>query len=209
MAVAYLVVGNTLISLWMGPKYAGACYGILVILTCAATVNISQFTSTQILQGIARHGYTAYVTIFEAAANLALSIILVRKYGIIGVAVGTLVPMLCTNLVIIPWYACRATGLSMRRFFKQGVLVPCIPACFFGVLLYAASSMIAIDRWMEFVTVLTVCLACYVLAAWHLCLSRQERIKRWKDFAVVVRSASAVMRSLVLSIHSRADKSVS
>ncbi len=208
MAVAYLVVGDALISLWMGPKYAGTCYGILVILTCAVTTNISQFTSTQILQGIARHGCTSYVTIFEAAANLALSIILVKKYGIIGVAVGTLVPMLCTNLVVIPWYTCRVTGFSMRHFFKEGLLVPCIPACLFGVLLYAASRMIGIDGWMEFLTVLAVCLACYVFVAWHLCLSKQERIERWKELVVAVRSGFAVMRSLFLSMHSRPEKSL-
>ena len=208
IAVAYLVVGDVFISLWMGARYAAACYGVLVVLTCAVAANISQFTSTQILQGIAKHGITAYVTIFEAAVNLALSIVLVRKYGIIGVAVGTLIPMVCTNLVVIPWYTCRAVGLSIPRFFREGLLTPCVPAIIFGVLLSGASRVIKIDNWMEFVTVLVVCLACYAFSAWHLCLARQERIERWKELSTAVRSGSTVIRSLVLSMRSRPEKSL-
>ena len=208
IAVAYLAVGDVFISLWMGARYAAACYGVLVVLTCAVVANISQFTSTQILQGIAKHGSTAYVTIFEAAANLALSIVLVKKYGIIGVAVGTLVPMLCTNLVVIPWYTCRAVGLSIPRFFKEGLLRPCLPALIFGGILYGASRMIKIDRWMEFITILAACLACYAFSAWHLCLARQERAERWKELSVAVRSGSTIIRSLVLSMRSRPEKSM-
>ncbi len=193
--VTYLVVGDAFISLWMGEKYGAACYGVLVVLTCAAAANISQYTSTQVLQGIARHGGTAYVTIVEAAANVALSIALVKRYGIIGVAVGTLVPMLCSNLVVIPWYACRVIGLSPGRFYWEGLLVPCIPACLFGLLLYAASRMIKLDGWMTFVSVLAVCLAGYAFAAGHLCMSKHERVKRWSQLSTAVRSGFAVIRS--------------
>lgn len=208
IAVAYLVMGDVFISLWMGPKYSAACYGVLVVLTCAVVANISQFTSTQVLQGVARHGITAYVTILEAAANLALSIVLVRRYGIIGAAVGTLVPMLCTNLIVIPWYTCRVVRFSMPRFFREGLLVPCIPALLFGAVLWTASRMITIDSWIEFMAVLAVSLAFYIISSCRLCLSREERIKRWKDMSAVIRSGTLVIRSVVLSLRSRAEKSI-
>ncbi len=195
IVVTYLVVGDAFISLWMGEKYGAACYRVLVVLTCAAAANISQYTSTQVLQGIARHGGTAYVAIVEAAANVALSIALVKRYGIIGVAVGTLVPMLCSNLIVIPWYACRVIGLSLGRFYWEGLLQPCIPACLFGLLLYAASRMIKLNGWMPFVSVLAVCLAGYAFAAGHLCMSKHERVKRWRELSTAVRSGFAVIRS--------------
>jgi O-antigen/teichoic acid export membrane protein len=203
VVVTYLVVGDAFISLWMGARYGAACYGVLVVLTCAAAANISQYTSTQILQGIARHGSTAYVGILEAAANLALSVVLVKRYGIIGVAVGTLVPMLCSNLIVIPRFACRAVGLSLGRFYREGLLMPCVPACIFGVLLYAASRMIRMDGWVEFLAVLAVCLAGYAFAAWHLCMSRHERSRRLKEVSAALRSGSTVIRSLALSMRSR------
>lgn len=208
IAASYIVVGDIFISLWMGQRYAAACYGVLVVLTCAVVANVSQFTSTQILQGIARHGSTAYITIFEAAANLALSIVLVKKYGIIGVAVGTLIPMLCSNLIVIPWYTCRAVHFSMPRFFKEGLLIPCIPALLFGAVLWTASRMITIDNWMEFIAVLAVSLGFYIILSCRLCLSREERMKRWKDVSSVIRSGTLVIRSVVLSLRSRAEKSI-
>ncbi len=208
VVVIYLVVGDAFISLWMGAKYGEACYGVLVVLTAAAAANVSQFTSTQILQGIARHGGTAYVTIAEAAANLALSVFLVRRYGIIGVAVGTLVPMLLSNLIAIPWYTCRVIGLSLGRFYREGLLTPCIPACLFGALLYGASRMVKMDSWTEFAAVLAVCLAGYVFAAWHLCMSRDERARRLRELSITARSGFAVIRSLVLSMRSRVERPV-
>lgn len=206
VVVIYLVVGDAFISLWMGAKYGEACYGVLVVLTCAAAAGISQFTSTQVLQGIAKHGGTAYVTLAEAAANVGLSIALVRKCGIIGVAVGTLVPMLLSNLIAIPWYTCRVIGLPMGRFYREGLLAPCVPACLLGVFLYAASRMVKLESWTEFTAVVAVCLTGYVFAAWHLCMSRQERATRFKELSIAARSGFAVIRSLVLSMRSRAER---
>jgi len=208
IAISYIAVGDVFISLWIGARYAAACYGVLVVLTCAIVANVSMFTATQILQGIAMHGITAYVTVLEAAVNLTLSIILVKRYGIIGVAMGALVPMLCTNLIIIPWYTCRTVGLSLSRFFKEGLLTPCIPALLFGVVLYAASRLIKIDTWMEFTVVLGASLVSYVFSASHLCLSKEERMRRLRELSAVSRSGSLAIRSLVLYLRSRLEKSI-
>ncbi|MBP7526979.1 MAG: polysaccharide biosynthesis C-terminal domain-containing protein [Syntrophorhabdaceae bacterium] len=208
IAVSYLMVGDIFISLWMGPRYAAACYGVLVILTCAVAANISQFTSTQILQGIARHSGISYIAVLEGAANVALSVALVRPYGIVGVAVGTLIPMLISNLIVIPWYTCRTIGLSLPRFFGEGLLRPCIPALFFGAILYAARRIVPVDSWTGLIATLAVCLALYAVCAWYLCLSKNERITRWADLSGVIRSCSPVIRSLVLLVRSRPEKSL-
>ncbi|MBP1747634.1 MAG: hypothetical protein H6Q52_173 [Deltaproteobacteria bacterium] len=203
IAVSYVVIGDIFLSLWIGPKYAIAGYGVLIILTIAMTANISQHVSIQILQGIAKHGSMAYVTILEAAANIVLSLILVKHYGIIGVAIGMLIPMLFKNLIFIPWYMCRQLDLSLVRLFGNGILVPLIPTMIFGIFLYAGSKVIKIDTWTEFVLVLGACLVCYAYCAWQICLSRQERDERRKDFGSVIRSGFTFIRSIVLSIRSR------
>lgn len=186
VAVAYIIVGDAFISLWMGPKYSAECYWVLVILTCAIVAHISQFTSIQILQGISRHGGTAYITVMEGAANLALSLLLVKHYGIIGVAMGTLIPMLFFNIIVIPWYTCRVTGCSPTRYIGEGMLLPSVPAVVFGLILHFASGAVRISTWMEFILVLTPSLCTYVVCAWYLCLSKTERVNRLKDLTAVV-----------------------
>lgn len=206
IAAAYVVIGDIFLSLWVGPKYAAGGYGVLIILTIAVVANISQHASAQILQGIAKHGSLAYLTILEAAANLAMSLSLVKRYGITGVAIGTLIPMLLKNLVFLPWYTCRQLDLPPVRFFGKGILVPLIPAAIFGFLLYGGSKVIKIDTWTEFVLVLAVCFGCYAYCAWQICLSKQERIERWKDFTTAVGSALGFARAIAASGHSRAEK---
>lgn len=45
-----------------------------------------------------RHRVLASVLLLEGAVNLLLSLFLVRRMGIIGVAWGTAIPLACTSL---------------------------------------------------------------------------------------------------------------
>lgn len=191
IAVSYIVVGYEFISLWMGPYYASASYATLVILSIATVAHISQFTSTQILQGIAKHGSITYIAIGEGLANLGLSILLVQKYGMIGVAFGTMIPMLITNLFIIPVYACRAVALSTFYFLKESFARPCLAAFCFGIILYGSSRFIGLQTWFKFISLLGASLICYGIIAWFLCLAREERNSRWREFMTVLRPALA------------------
>lgn len=203
IAAAYIAIGDNFINLWIGPRYGAAGYPVLVILTLAITADVTQYASTQILQGISRHGSLAYITIVQAAANLVLSIFLVRRYGIAGAAVGTLIPMVCANLIFIPWYTCRQLDLPLARFFREGILVPIVPAATFGVLLYAASQVIMLDSWVKFALVLSASFVVYVYSASKICLTRQERSDRLKDVATSVRSVFAFIRMPYLFGNSR------
>jgi O-antigen/teichoic acid export membrane protein len=207
IAAAYIAIGDIFISLWIGPRYAQAGYPVLVILTLAVTANVTQYASTQTLQGIAKHGSLAYISIGEAAVNLVLSIILVRRHGIIGAAIGTLVPMVIANLVFIPWYTCRQVNLSIARFFIRGILVPLVPAIIFGILLYIGSRTFNINSWIRFVATLGACLGFYSLCSWRMCLSRQERIDRWRDLTSSVRSVVPFFRAVPVPSHPRVEKS--
>ncbi|MEN6617080.1 MAG: polysaccharide biosynthesis C-terminal domain-containing protein [Syntrophorhabdus sp.] len=208
IAVAYFIVGDSFIALWVGQKYASAGHTVLIILTIAVIANVSQYTSTQILQGIARHGSIAYITIAEAAANLCLSIFLVRKFGINGAAIGTLIPMLLSNLVFIPWYTCREVDLSLSRFFKEGLLIPCIPAVIFGLILFAVSRVLGVDTWIRFILVITACTASYSYFAWYICLTKPERLERWRDLTNAIGSGLVFARSVILSVRSRVEKTI-
>ena len=85
-------------------------------------VTLSQVPSPQLLYGLAKHKYTALANSLEAIANLALSIILAKRYGMIGVALGTLIPMVLVKLFIQPVYVCSLANIPygeyIQRFFK-------------------------------------------------------------------------------------------
>jgi O-antigen/teichoic acid export membrane protein len=113
-----VILGERFIELWIGSAYRDA-YWPLVILTSSLAVALMQAPSISYLYASARHWYYAYVTAAEAIANLVLSVILVQSYGMVGVSLGTAIPLLVTNLIFHPWYVCRSLGLELRIYFRE------------------------------------------------------------------------------------------
>jgi O-antigen/teichoic acid export membrane protein len=60
----------------------------------------------------------------EGSMNLILSILLVRRFGILGDAVGTAIPLACTTLFFLPRHLCRVLRLSVGTYLRQAFLLP-------------------------------------------------------------------------------------
>lgn len=190
LGVSYILVGREFLSLWMGAKYASMSYPVLVVLTAGIISHISQHTSIQVLQGLAKHKIAAYAAMFQAAASIVLSIFLVEKYGIVGVAIGKTIPMIFINLMLIPWYTCWLLGLAPLSLLKEAFIPPLVSAFVFSMVLYFFSQFLTISTWTSFVVVLFMALSVYVLCAWLICLSKAERRARFQQFRAVFNFAS-------------------
>ncbi|MFZ0923869.1 MAG: oligosaccharide flippase family protein, partial [Candidatus Acidiferrales bacterium] len=101
LAIASMLVlhGRSLLLLWVGPRYVSS-YSILVLLTVGAVASTGQFGTLHTLIALGRHRAYGLWTIGEGLANLFLSIIWAHKYGIVGVALGTAVPLLAVKLTL-------------------------------------------------------------------------------------------------------------
>jgi O-antigen/teichoic acid export membrane protein len=102
----FIVLGRPFIHRWMGPGYLDA-YPALLVLTLGVITALCQTPSLQLLYGVSRHGLFAVFNSLEGVCNLVLSVILVRSFGLLGVALGTMIPMVFTKLLIQPWYVCK------------------------------------------------------------------------------------------------------
>jgi O-antigen/teichoic acid export membrane protein len=66
--------------------------------------------------GTGRHRVVAAACVVESSANLLLSIALVGRYGLLGVAVGTMLPVVVVNLAWLMPIACRSLSMPYGRF---------------------------------------------------------------------------------------------
>jgi hypothetical protein len=76
------------------------------------------------------HKTLAYIVLMEGCANLILSMALVRPLGIVGDALGTAIPMLCTALFFLPRHMCRQLDIPVRTFLIEAYFYPtvlCLP----------------------------------------------------------------------------------
>ncbi len=119
-----IIFGKAFIQRWVGAKYLSA-YPVLLVLVIPTIFALMQSPSIQLLYGISKHKFFAVSNSVEGIANLILSLILVKKYGLIGVAIGTAIPMVIIKLFVQPIFTCRAIKLSIRKYYF-GVLLPTI-----------------------------------------------------------------------------------
>jgi O-antigen/teichoic acid export membrane protein len=113
--ITLILRGDNFIGVWMGPQYSRTSGTVLAILATALVFSLQNTPATSIAFGIEKHKTIAMWAIGEAIANLTLSIVLAREFGIYGVAIGTLVPSLAVNLLLWPRYVCHLVGIHYRE----------------------------------------------------------------------------------------------
>lgn len=126
MTAAFIILGKSVIEVWVGKKYVAQGYPVLLTLIVPYTLMLMQGASSRILFGMSRHGKLAVVTLIEGVANLALSIALVRPYGILGDAAGTAIPLVGTYLLFLPYHLCSRLGVRLWTFIREAYLLPAV-----------------------------------------------------------------------------------
>jgi O-antigen/teichoic acid export membrane protein len=117
---------STFIGLWMGPQYAQPSGHILRILLLTSLALAGNRVGGNIVFGLGKHKPFAIWQACEGVANLTLSIYLVRKIGIDGVAWGTVLPSLVSQLVLWPRYLSKLLGLSVWTYFRECWIRPAL-----------------------------------------------------------------------------------
>lgn len=123
---------------------------ILHIFLGAVFMAVFDATASRVLLGTGQVKFDATISLGAAILNLTLSLILVWKLGIIGVALGTLIPATICNLFISVPYTCRLCGLPVHRLYIA-VFVPllALAALSYGVM--ALTSLITDNRVITFI----------------------------------------------------------
>lgn len=124
------IMGKSLIEVWVGAKYVGTSYTVMLVLLYPMTLMLAQSASGRILWGMAKHRTWAWVVLAEGVSNLVLSVLLVRPYGILGDAIGTAIPLTCSMIFFLPQHLCRLLGIRLRTYLYRAFALPlllCVP----------------------------------------------------------------------------------
>ena len=116
IGVALILVGEPFILLWLGKGYEKS-YWVLVLLVAARMTHASQYPTMSLIFALNRHRIYAGIVLVEGMANLGLSVLFVRWWGIVGVAMGTMIPMVLCKMFVLPLYAKTQAHVSARRLY--------------------------------------------------------------------------------------------
>lgn len=171
----FIIRGHTFIALWMGPSYGDLSGHVLWILSIPWLLGAAGAVSASVMLGISRHRAIVPVAVAEGLGNLVLSVLLVKRMGIIGVAWGTAIPNLAVSLFFWPWYVRKNLRISIRDYIVSLWLVPMLAMVPFGICTYIVNRL-----WMaKNLTVFFLQVACVLpvalMGAWYFGLTAKER----------------------------------
>ena len=120
--VTFWFAGDFL-QLWIGNSVGEGIYPsaavIYSVLVVAAVFSAIQRVTYQVFLGTRRLKVLAMVFLAEAVANLIISIALIGQFGLMGVAVGTLIPAFVVEAVVLPILVCRSFGIRLWAYFSR------------------------------------------------------------------------------------------
>ena len=174
LCLGYVFLGKQFITLWMGPGF-NLSVVILAILTIPQFISMSQYISSLILVGMAKHQVLAYIALAEGIANLILSIILIRKIGVIGVAWGTVIPHFISTALVVPLYTLRTLRMRWTDYVLKAFVRPVCCAIPVAGICYLFSIWIETPSWLEFAAeVVTIC-AIFLVLSYLVCLTAEQQ----------------------------------
>lgn len=115
-ASGLFVFGYDFISLWVNdyPELKQMMYVVPWLILLAT----SQNPSVMVLYAYNKHKHYAHQNIAEGLANAAISLIAVQYWGMMGVLLGSLLPMLITKLILQPKLTCGLIDFSRKKYYK-------------------------------------------------------------------------------------------
>lgn len=162
--------GREFIGLWMGPGY-DMSFGIVIILLLSKMIFMSQSILVHLLTGMGYNKYFGILGLVEAVVKISLSILLIKLFGVYGIAFGSLFTFLITSLVLVPNYALKKVGVDRIKYYINVIIIPSLLCVLLYILNYSLGQKSIF--WIPLVTV--EYLLVYYLFVW-----KEVRIKNRK-----------------------------
>jgi len=140
VAAGLALLARPLVLAWVGPDFL-ASVPVIHILAAVVIFRVGNATATTLLKGAGNHRLLAYSNVGIALANIVLSVMLVRSYGIIGVAWGTLIPLSLVSIFVLFPAACRRAGVSVWRALSEAVWPAVWPASLMAGFLFVSGPL--------------------------------------------------------------------
>lgn len=200
LATVLGLTARPLVMIWVGPAFS-ASVNVIYILSIVVALRVGNATSAVILKGSDVHKFLAFSNLSMAACNLILSVLLVRVYGLIGVAIGTLIPMIVFSMFVVFPAACRHVEMPVFTVFRKSIWPATWPAMIMGLFIALTRGGIE-GSWSLLVLQSLVAAAIYAGLFLSFAINRNEREWYFNKIKEILKRGSATKGSTELSMPS-------
>lgn len=193
-----IVWAQDFFQLWLGAAYAEparypSVATLFMLLLVASMVSVAQRIGYQVLLGKREIRLLAVLFAAEGITNLVASIILIRSYELIGVALGTLFPAVVFQGFLQPYFVCRSLQVSLNTYCRQVLLRPLLASLVLASLLLLFRFLDRPGDWIPlFLSALSSCLLAAPVV-WFVGLKKSERNFLWSSMNTVLANFTVVI----------------
>lgn len=169
----FIFIGRPFISVWAGKEYEISYY-VALLLIIPVTVPLIQNLGIEIQTAKNMHKARSVVYSLISITNIFISIPLIKKYGSVGAALGTLIALVVGNIVFMNWYYHKRIGLDMVYFWKEiikftpALIIPCIVG---GLIV----QLVRISNLFQLIITIMIYSVVYCFSMYFLGMNNDER----------------------------------
>lgn len=142
--------GDMFIRIWVGAEYRSA-HTVMLILVAALVFAVPVGIVRRILVGLGVVRWPSLLYFAEAVLNLVLSLILVRAYGVFGVALGTLIPVVLIGAFVLFPLALKRLEMSVVAVISEVARDSALPLSVLFLFCYGSSRLNPPENWFVLV----------------------------------------------------------
>ena len=181
-----LFLGGEFLSVWMKPDFVGRTalfadsVSVLAILAVATMIRASQSTGRQALFAMREVRWLGFLVLAEALVNVTLSVVLVRRYGLVGIAWATLIPVAITQGLIQPRHLLRELALDWKRYALDVARAALPVILVMGAIDRLVATRLPVDSLASFLLRgVVVALPAALVGLW--CATSRDERARWRS----------------------------
>ena len=141
-----MFLGHAFIAWWINPSFGERVGGVMRILVGSFIFMLpTSAIGFRFLLGLTRPTNMAVTYVAAGVLNLGISAVLVGRFGLVGVAIGTAVPNVLLALVVVQ-LSCKELGVSLSRYFAHVVVKPVIASIPIGALLLFLERVLPVTK---------------------------------------------------------------
>lgn len=173
VASGFLLFGKQFIFLWAGNEYLESYYvaGMFFIVLIIPYI---QNLGIEIQRAKNKHRVRSAVYLAMAVLNVIISIPLIKKYGVIGAAVGTVISILLCNIIFMNFYYHYYIGLNVIKFWKS-ILRLCLGSLPPIIIGSAVIRFLEVNNWVEFFSYIVIYTFLYLVSMFSFGLIPKEK----------------------------------
>lgn len=174
LAIGVWLLGAVFMELWVGEEIAKAAEAFIVILVAFTALPLLNPLSSRYLTAIDKHVFFAKWQPVVAVANLLCSLALIYPMGITGVALGSLLPALVFQPIVL-YVCCKELNISVWAYLKHALIPWLIPSLAMILSIYVLKSYIEISGYLILLEIAALGSIVFVLLAYIFAFDAKEK----------------------------------